>query len=588
VARHLITSALPYINGVKHLGNLVGSMLPADVSARYLRSVGHEVLIICATDEHGTPAELAAAEAGMDVAEYCTEQYEVQRELGERFGLAWDWFGRTSRPPNHVLTNHFARRLRDNGYTEIRSTAQVYSVDDKRFLPDRYVIGTCPNCGYPRARGDQCENCGKQLDPTDLIDPRSAVSGSVNLEVRDSNHVFLLQSKLADRIRAWVDTKADWPNLTRSIAYKWLDEGLEDRGITRDLAWGIPVSVDDFPEAAGKVWYVWFDAPIGYLGATREWADATTDSPESAEARFESWWRTDRGAADVTYTEFMGKDNVPFHTLGFPATILGSGEDWKLVDRLKSFNWLTYYGGKFSTSERRGVFMSDALDVAPADCWRWYLMANAPESDDASFTWDLFGEAVNKDLVGTFGNFVNRTATQVTRHFGEVVPTGGEPGDEEAALAERVDARLADYLAAMDDLEFRKATAALRALWAEGNVYLENREPWKSIKVDRERTACTLRTALRLVVLYARVSAPFIPGTADRLLASFPVVAAGSLTVGPDLVAATTAAVSEGDRFTAPELLFAKIPPEDLVAFRDRFGGSESATVPAAAEEVGS
>ena len=442
MARHLITSALPYINGVKHLGNLVGSMLPADVSARYLRSVGHEVLIICATDEHGTPAELAAAEAGMDVAEYCTEQYEVQRELGERFGLSWDWFGRTSRPPNHVLTNHFARRLRDNGYTEIRSTAQVYSVDDKRFLPDRYVIGTCPNCGYPRARGDQCENCGKQLDPTDLIDPRSAVSGSVNLEVRDSNHVFLLQSKLADRIRAWVDTKADWPNLTRSIAYKWLDEGLEDRGITRDLAWGIPVSVDDFPEAAGKVWYVWFDAPIGYLGATREWADATTDSPESAEARFESWWRTDRGAADVTYTEFMGKDNVPFHTLSFPATILGSGEDWKLVDRLKSFNWLTYYGGKFSTSERRGVFMSDALDVAPADCWRWYLMANAPESDDASFTWDLFGEAVNKDLVGTFGNFVNRTATQVTRHFGEVVPTGGEPGDEEAALAERVDARL--------------------------------------------------------------------------------------------------------------------------------------------------
>src|SRR6478735_6919672 len=248
MARHLITSALPYINGVKHLGNLVGSMLPADVSARYLRSAGHEVLAICATDEHGTPAELAAAEAGMDVAEYCTEQYEVQRALGERFGLSWDWFGRTSRAPNHVLTNHFARRLRDNGYTEIRSTAQVYSVDDGRFLPDRYVIGTCPNCGYPRARGDQCENCGKQLDPTDLIEPRSAISGSTELEVRESNHVYLRQSVLAERIRAWVDEQTHWSTLTRSIAYKWLDEGLQDRGITRDLDWGIPVDPFEIPE----------------------------------------------------------------------------------------------------------------------------------------------------------------------------------------------------------------------------------------------------------------------------------------------------------------------------------------------------
>jgi len=583
VPRHLITSALPYINGVKHLGNLVGSMLPADVYARYLRAAGHEVLFICATDEHGTPAELAARDAGLDVAEYCAEQHEVQKDLGDRFGLSFDWFGRTSRPQNHRLTDHFARRLRDEGFTEVRTTEQVYSVADDRFLPDRYVVGTCPNCGYEKARGDQCESCGKPLEPTDLIDPRSAVSGSTDLEVRSSAHVFLLQSRLADRIRAWVDTKSDWPQLTRSIAYKWLDEGLEDRGITRDLAWGVPVDPDDFPEVAGKVWYVWFDAPIGYLGATREWADERT-TPDRAGALFESWWRTDRGAADVTYTEFMGKDNVPFHTLSFPATILGSGEDWKLVDRLKSFNWLTYYGGKFSTSEHRGVFMSDALELLPADYWRWYLMANAPESDDASFTWELFGDAVNKDLVGTFGNFVNRTVTQVVRHFGEQVPVGGAPGAAEAELAQRAEARLAEYVGHLDALEFRKAAAALRALWAEGNLYLEQTEPWKTIKVDRDRTACTLRTALGLVLAHSVASAPFVPATAERLRAAFPDAVGVPLRLDAGLAAAASEVLRPGADLVPPSLLFRKLDPDELAGWEQRFSGGEIPPEPADAQ----
>ena len=587
MARHLITSALPYINGVKHLGNLVGSMLPSDVYARYLRASGHEVLFVCATDEHGTPAELAALEAGQPVAEYCADQHEVQRGLCERFELSFDWFGRTSRPQNHALTNHFARRLRAEGFCEIRSTEQVYSLDDGRFLPDRYVVGTCPNCGYERARGDQCENCGKQLDPTDLIAPRSAVSGSDRLEVRESSHVFLLQSRLADRIRAWVDTKDDWPTLTRSIAYKWLDEGLGDRGITRDLDWGIPVDPADFPEVEGKVWYVWFDAPIGYLAATREWADARAAGGQSgdAQADFDRWWREDKGADDVTYTEFMGKDNVPFHTLSFPATILGSGEPWKLVDRLKSFNWLTYYGGKFSTSDHRGVFMSDALELLPADYWRWYLMSNAPESDDSSFTWELFGTAVNKELVGTFGNFVNRTVTQVERHFGPVVPEGGTPDEVEAELFERVAARLSEYTGHLDDLEFRKAAAALRAVWAEGNVYLETREPWKSIKTDRDRTACTLRTALQLVVVAAVASEPFVPHASEALRAAFPSVAWDELRLDaglarPDLVA-------PGATIVPPGLLFQKLPQEQLDEWEARFDGGEDVAATAVADEPG-
>ena len=567
MARHLITSALPYINGVKHLGNLVGSMLPADVFARYLRSAGHEVLAICATDEHGTPAELAAAAEGMSVVDYCDRYHEVQRSLGERYLLSWDWFGRTSRQQNHEITNHLAARLKAEGFMEIRSIEQVYSVLDERFLPDRYVIGTCPNCAYERARGDQCENCGKQLDPTDLIEARSAVSGSSQLEVRESRHVFLRQAALADRIRAWVDEQRDWPQLTRSIAYKWLDEGLQDRCITRDLSWGVPVDPVEFPEVAGKVWYVWFDAPIGYIAATKEWAD---DDPTGGRD-WQRWWRTDLGADDVRYTQFMGKDNVPFHTLSFPGTLLGSGEPWKLVDQLKSFNWLTYYGGKFSTSQGRGVFMDQALDLLPADCWRWFLMANAPASDDADFTWDLVAEAVNKDLVATLGNFLNRTATQITRHFGEVVPEGGEPGAIEAAFVARVEAGLTNYCDLMNRLEFRKATAALRATWAEGNVYLEEREPWRAIKVDRDLAAMTLRSAIGFARVVAVASAPFIPVAAGSVAAIVPdAKLEGAL--DPSL-ATTILEVAPGTRFEAPGLLFGKLEDEQLTAWAERFGG---------------
>ena len=311
--RILITSALPYINGVKHLGNLAGSMLPADVYARFQRARRREVLYICATDEHGTPAELAAATAGQDVFTYCEEQHRAQHDIGRRFGLSWDWFGRSSSPQNARLTQHFADVLEDNGLIEERVDRLLYSLEDKRFLPDRYIEGTCPVCGYGKARGDQCDNCNSLLDPMDLIEPYSAVSGSRALEARETRHLYLLQSKLQSEIRAWVDGREDWPTLARSIAYKHLDEGLIDRGITRDLAWGVPVTRRGQPRPGmeGKVFYVWFDAPIEYIAATEEWADA-----EGADWR--RWWRTDAGASDVRYVEVMGKDNVAFHTVSFP------------------------------------------------------------------------------------------------------------------------------------------------------------------------------------------------------------------------------------------------------------------------------
>src|SRR5262249_26916737 len=288
--------------------------LPADVYARFCRSQGNDVLFICATDEHGTPTELAAAEAGQSAQAFCDEWHVRQKELGEGFGLSWDYFGRTSAKQNHNLTQHFADKLDEAGLIEEVVTKQVFSVDDGRFLPDRYIVGTCPHCGYDRARGDQCENCTRVLDPTDLIAPRSAVSGSTRLEVRDSKHLFLKQSAMVDRLRTWIDGKADWPHLVTSIARKWLDEGLKDRGITRDLYWGVPVPHGGkWPDYQGKVFYVWFDAPIGYIAATWEWANATGGD-------WESWWREDKGAIYVRYVECMSKDNIPFHTCGFPGT----------------------------------------------------------------------------------------------------------------------------------------------------------------------------------------------------------------------------------------------------------------------------
>ncbi|MBA2807631.1 methionine--tRNA ligase [Streptomyces sp. KM273126] len=568
MARHLITSALPYINGIKHLGNMVGSMLPADVYSRYLRQRGHDVLYICATDEHGTPAELAAKEQGIPVDEFCAQAHDAQKAVYDGFNLAFDYFGRSSSPQNRDITQEIARELKANGFIEERAIRQVYSNADGRFLPDRYIIGTCPHCGYDKARGDQCENCTRVLDPTDLIDPRSAISGSSDLEVRETKHLFLLQSALAGEVEAWVDERADnWPILASSIARKWLTEGLHDRAITRDLDWGVPVPADTWPDLAaeGKVFYVWFDAPIEYIGATKEWAD---QDPENRDWR-SWWWESD---ADVHYTQFMGKDNVPFHSVMFPATLLGTRAPWKKVDVIKAFNWLNYYGGKFSTSQKRGVFTHDALDILPADYWRYFMMANAPESDDSSFTWEHFTATVNKDLADTLGNFVNRVLSFSRKRFGDEVPAGAEPGEAEARLGEEIARLLAEYEEHMEAIQFRKAAAALRALWSAGNSYLEEKAPWLEIKTNPEGAALTLRTAMNLIHLYAVVSEPFIPRSSAAMRAAFDLKDDTATWVTADEARALTS-VPAGTPFTVPPVLFAKITDEDLEAYKERFGG---------------
>jgi methionyl-tRNA synthetase len=400
-----------------------------------------------------------------------------------------------------------------------------------------------------------------------LIEPRSAVSGSTELEVRNTRHLYLRQSSLRQELSDWIAQKTDWPVLTTSIAKKWLNDGdgLQDRGITRDLDWGVPVRRGDapWPGMEGKVFYVWFDAPIEYIASAREWVDAGKGDD------WERWWRTDKGAQDVRYLQFMGKDNVPFHTLSFPATILGSREPWKLVDYIKSFNYLNYDGGQFSTSQGRGIFMDQALEILPPDYWRWWLLSHAPETSDSEFTWDNFQADVNKDLADVLGNFVSRVTKFCRSKFGETVPEGGSYGPRETALIADLQNRLETYQTHMEAVEVRKSATELRAIWALGNEYLQAAEPWAVYKTNPEEAAGIIRLSLNLIALYGQLSAPFIPDAAHTLRQAM----GQTDPLWPEDLTQALTRCAAGDAFTVPENLFAKITDEQRDEWAIRFSG---------------
>ncbi len=561
MTRILITSALPYVNGVKHLGNLAGSLLPADVHARFRRQIGGDVLFICGTDEHGTPAELGAIQAGQNVRTFCGEQHAVQSDIYRRFGLSFDHFGRTSSPQNHALTQHFYRRLDAAGLIEERELDQIWSPRDRRFLADRYVLGTCPHCGFDPARGDQCDGCGALLDPPELIRPRSALSGDTALEIRKSRHLFLRQTRLLDELNEWVDSRSGWPPFVVSLAKSWLTSELKDRCITRDLAWGVPVPRAGFEQ---KVFYVWFDAPIAYIAATQEWAGTGQPGRD-----WRQWWLKDD---DVQYIQFLGKDNVPFHAVSFPATLIGSGEPWKTVDVIKGFHWLNYDGGKFSTSSGRGIFTDQALQELPADLWRWWLIANAPETSDTDFTVGRFVNDVNKDLADVFGNLVNRIVSFAHQAFDGRIPEGGEPSAQEIALAAELDGRLASLRAHHEACEFRRAAAETRGIWSAANAYLQHAAPWTAIKSEPARAAIVTRTGLNLVRLAAVLAWSIIPALSKTVLRAFgddeAVPPWPSGRCGPFLNS------RQGKRILRLGPLVPKITGEKALHLATRFGGS--------------
>ncbi len=567
----LITSALPSINGIKHLGTLVGCLLPSDIYARYMRARGNKVLFICGNDEHGTPTELAAQEEGLPVREFADKMFEITTDIYRKLDISFDHFGRTSRPQNYEMTQHFAKVLEENGLIEERTMKQIFSIDDNRFLPDRYVWGTCPHCGYDKARGDQCENCTKVLDPTDLINPHSAISGSTKLEVRESKHLFLRLSKLSDEIRAWLDTKKDWPKIVTGIGYKWLDEGLSDRCITRDLSWGVPVLKTGYEH---KVFYVWFDNAIGYISATKEWSDI---DPQNRD--WERWWKLDKGAKDVYYVQFMGKDNLPFHTVNFPAALIGSGEGWKLADYIKGVSWMNYYNGKFSTSQHRGVFMDQAVELFPSDYWRYYLISNAPESDDTEFSWELFAIAINKELADLLGNLYSRVGKLTETHWEGKAPELGKLGEAERESLALAAVKLKEYEAALEAIQFRKAMQALRELWGVANQYMEKTAPWKTVKVSKDQAATSLAMAVNFLRLFAVVSAPVVPASARKIAEGLGLLE-NEKTWPEALDEKSFFVIPAGRPIANIGILFKKITPEEIVSLKQKFGGELAADAP--------
>ena len=496
--KYLITSALPYINGELHIGHLVGCWLPSDVYARFCRAMGRDVLYIGGADEHGTPAMVGAWKENMPVLEYTNKYYEKHLRAVSDFNLSFDLYGRTHTELQEKLIHDLFNRLEERGLIEERETIQPFSVDDDMFLADRQLEGTCPKCGYEKARGDQCDNCSATYEADELLNPRSVISGSTNIEMRKTKNLFFMASKIEDDWRNWLKEHVQkWSKTASAIATGWSNEGLRDTSITRDLKWGIPVNK---PGYENKVFYVWFDAPWGYVSisqaATKDW---------------ESWWKN----PDCFYAQFMGKDNVKFHSVFFPEQQLAMNDNWKTVDLLKAVNFLNFEGGKVAKSTGNGIFLDNALNIAPSDCWRYALMASAPETDDTDFTMTRFVEIVNKDLNGLLGNFVSRVCKLSNKNFGDIVPDGNAIDPE---LAAKIDERLGELTNALEKCEFRKSINALREIYGIANEYMTVKEPWALVKNgDLVGAGAALNECFQMIDLFARISAPFIPDAAEKI-----------------------------------------------------------------------
>jgi methionyl-tRNA synthetase len=545
--RRLITSALPYVNNIPHLGNLI-QVLSADVFARYCRLAGYDTLYICGTDEYGTATETKALEEGITPRELCDRYHAIHRDIYAWFNVSFDRFGRTSVPVHTEITQHIFTKLHENGYINERVLSQPYCEKDQRFLADRYVLGTCPHCRYPDARGDQCESCGKLLDPIELIDPRCSVC-STRPVIRETKHLFIDLPAILPKLRNWIESAAEkgfWARNAVQMTYAWMRDGLKERGITRDLKWGIPVPLDGYRD---KVFYVWFDAPIGYISIT---ADHT---PE-----WKSWWYAPK---EVKLFQFIGKDNIPFHTVIFPCSQLGTGEEWTTLYHMSSTEYLNYEGGKFSKSKGVGVFGTDAKETGiPADVWRFYVYYNRPEKSDALFTWKDFQEKVNAELIGNLGNLVNRTLQFVSRFYGGRLPEG-KPDEE---FWEQVRSAESEIAGLLEKVELREAFHRIFALSSVGNKKFQDGEPWKGVKETPEATASLIWNLTYLVRDLAILASPYLPTTSERIAA----------TLGSGAISWSDLGVLKGiSDVQKPELLFARLEDKEIETLRLRFSGTQ-------------
>jgi methionyl-tRNA synthetase len=506
-ARHvLVAVAWPYANGSLHLGHLAGAYLPADVFARYHRIAGSKVLMVSGSDAHGTPITVRADNEGVSPAQIVERYHPEFLRYWDELGISFDLFTSTMTDNHHDVTREMFQALRDNGYLEIRTTEQFYDPEVERFLPDRYVEGTCPNCGATDARGDQCDTCGKTLDPGDLIDPRSKLS-SATPEPRPTDHWFILLSKLESQVADWLATREGWRNHVINWAQGFVRGGLHDRAITRDLAWGVELPADaglDNPQ--DKRIYVWFDAVIGYLSASKEWAQQQGD-PDA----WKAWWEDP--SAESYY--FIGKDNIPFHAVYWPAQLLGAG-DLNLPTNVPGNQYVTFKGAKASKSKGVGGSLLDELERYQPDALRYAMATNLPEYNDVDLTADELVRRINDELVATWGNLVNRVLAMTGKQFDGVVPEPVDTDERDLALLAEVDDRLADAQGLLERVELRAALKEAMAGAQAANAYLNALEPWKTAKTDRARTATTLWTAIQAIAGLNVAFAPYVPfGSAE-------------------------------------------------------------------------
>ncbi|MGK7395616.1 MAG: methionine--tRNA ligase [Candidatus Cyclobacteriaceae bacterium M3_2C_046] len=504
-SRYTITAALPYANGPVHIGHLAGVYVPADIYARYLRCKGENVLFVCGSDEHGVPITIRARKEGVSPQQVVNKYHQIIKESFEEFGISFDIYSRTSSPIHHKTASDFFKKLYDKGILEEQTSEQYYDEINEQFLADRYIIGTCPNCGYEEAYGDQCESCGSTLSPSELINPRSALSGEKPI-LKETRHWYLPLGKYEDWLKEWIlEGHKEWKPNVYGQCKSWIDSGLNARAVTRDLDWGVPVPVEN---AEGKVLYVWFDAPIGYISATKEWA-------EQQGKNWEPYWKS----KDTKLVHFIGKDNIVFHCIIFPV-MLKTNSSFILPENVPANEFLNLENRKISTSRNWAVWLHEYLEdfKGKEDVLRYTLCANAPETKDNDFTWKDFQAKNNNELVAILGNFVNRAFVLTHKFFEGNIPVKDRLSDLDLEVIRKIQSLPRQIETGLETYKFREALAHMMELARIGNKYLADTEPWKLFTLDKVRVGTIMNLSMQIVANLAVLSEPFLPYSHKKLL----------------------------------------------------------------------